>query len=90
MPKSCVEKCSGMAKSCVEKCSEGKPLPSSIVFTPPSVPPFPGDRTPKGEGLTNRLRFLLLFLECVMFVIAYYDRVFGAKHRGLSLKRFEP
>ena len=35
-----------------------EPLPSSIVFTPSSVPPFPGDRNPKREGLTN-WRFLL-------------------------------
>ena len=34
------------------------PLPS-MVFTPPSVPPFPGDRNPSGEGSTNCLRFLL-------------------------------
>ena len=45
-------------ESCVEKCSEGKPLPSSIVFTPPSIPPFPGDRNPKREGLTNLLELL--------------------------------
>ena len=30
-----------------------------MVFIPPSLPPFPGDRNPKREGLTNWLRFLL-------------------------------
>ena len=34
------------------------PLPS-MVFTPPSVPPFPGDRNPSGEGSTNSLSSLL-------------------------------
>ena len=34
------------------------PLPS-MVFTPPSIPPFPGDRNPSGEGSTNCFRFLL-------------------------------
>jgi len=27
----------------------------SMVFTPLSIPPFPGDRNPKREGLTNLL-----------------------------------
>ena len=30
------------------------PLPASTVFTPPSVPPSPGDRNPLGECLYNR------------------------------------
>jgi len=30
----------------------------SIVFTPLSLPPFPGDRNPSREGLTNLLELL--------------------------------
>ena len=80
-----------------------QPLPSLNSLYTPFTSPVPGGQNPKkgtngrcstiveeSNGLTNRLRFLLLFLECVMFVIAYFDKVFGAKHRGLSLKRFEP
>ena len=86
MPKSCVEKCSGMAKpcvekcsevakSCVEKCSEVKPLPSSIVFTPPSLPPFPGDRNPSREGLTNLIELLadsIPYYMMVDIICAYF------------------
>ena len=31
-----------------------------MVFTPPSFPPFPGDRNPKGEGSTNYLKYGLM------------------------------
>jgi len=38
----------GRGTNC-EKVKKETP-PDSMVFAPPSLPPFPGDRNPEGEG----------------------------------------
>ena len=45
------QKSSNPSVSLSKGSSTFSPSPSSMVFTPPSVPPFPGDRNLRGQGM---------------------------------------